>query len=404
MSNHLSSYGAPPIPPAAHRFGGRVAAQSELALPFNGGDTFLVEGSATINRISGLHAATPIWLRILNAPTFVNSASLVCQGGANIVGVANDLVLAVPGGSGVWYLYPMKSPRVDPPQGRLTLATATPVMVADVTAATTIYYALYNGNRIPIYDGSVFLDITFTELSVATTDTAKSAAAIGASKVNDWFVWNDAGTLRLGHGPDWTNDTTRSAGTALTRVNGIWLNNAAITNGPAASRGTYVGTTRSNASSQIDWKLGTLASGTQEAILGVWNAYNRVTVNPAVADSTASWTYGTGTWRSMNNSTQNRISVVQGLSEDGGAVRLLTRVTNTGTSAIGIGKNSTTVPAAQPGAAYNLMGPQDASAIALWAGIPGLGFNFFQALEIWVSGTFTISGVTYMGFQGDFKV
>ena len=31
---------------------------------------------------------------------------------------------------------------------------------------------------------------------------------------------------RSTHGPAWTNDTTRSAGTALVMINGIWLNNA----------------------------------------------------------------------------------------------------------------------------------------------------------------------------------
>jgi hypothetical protein len=139
-----------------------------------------------------------------------------------------------------------------PPQGRMTLLTATPVMISTQSAKTTIYYTPHVGDMIPLYDGTSMVPTQFSELSIATTDTTKNPAAIGASKVNDWFVWNDNGTLRLSHGPDWTNDTTRSTGTALVRVNGIWLNNASITNGPAATRGTYVGTTRSNASSQLE--------------------------------------------------------------------------------------------------------------------------------------------------------
>jgi hypothetical protein len=91
---------------------------------------------------------------------------------------------------------------------------------------------------------------------------------MGASKVNDWFVWNDAGTIRLSHGPDWTSDTARSAGTALVMVNGILLNNVGITNGPAASRGTYVGTTRSNASSQIDFIIGGTGAGGVAVFIG----------------------------------------------------------------------------------------------------------------------------------------
>lgn len=146
---------------------------------------------------------------------------------------------------------------ISPPQGRLTLQSLTPVMTITQAAKTTIYYTPQVGNLIPLYDGTNFVMTSIgTEISALTTDATKSPAAIGASKVNDWFVWNDAGTIRLGHGPDWTNDTTRSAGTALVMVNGIRLNSAAITNGPAAQRGTYVGTTRSNASSQFDWIVG----------------------------------------------------------------------------------------------------------------------------------------------------
>jgi hypothetical protein len=65
----------------------------------------------------------------------------------------------------------------------------------------------------------------------------------------------------------------------------ILLNSVAITNGPAASRGTYVGTTRSNGSSQLDWIVGGSASGGTAAFLWVWNAYNRVTVVGSTIDT-----------------------------------------------------------------------------------------------------------------------
>jgi hypothetical protein len=40
------------------------------------------------------------------------------------------------------------------PQGRLTLASATPVMSSTQSAKTTIYYTPYIGNLVPIYDGT----------------------------------------------------------------------------------------------------------------------------------------------------------------------------------------------------------------------------------------------------------
>lgn len=204
-----------------------------------------------------------------------------------------------------------------PPQGRLTLQTAVPVMVTTQSSKGTLYYTPYHGNMVPIYDGTNMLPIAFAEISIAISNTTKNPAAIGASKVNDWFVWNDAGTLRLSHGPDWTDDTTRSAGTALVMVNGILLNNASITNGPAASRGTYVGTTRSDGFSLLNWIYGALASGGTAAVLGIWNAYNRVTVSTGVADTTDSWTLATNaTWRDANGSATMRVSYICGLQED----------------------------------------------------------------------------------------
>ncbi len=278
-----------------------------------------------------------------------------------------------------------------PPQGRLTLQTAVPVMVTTQSAKTTLYYTPYVGRMVPLYDGVRFAPIDIgAELSVLTTDTTKSPAAIGASKVNDWFVWYDAGTYRLSHGPDWTNDTTRSAGTALVMTNGILLNNASITNGPAASRGTYVGTTRSNASSQLDWILGAAAAGGTAASLYVWNAYNRVLVETMVNDSTDSWTYGTNTWRPADNSTTMRISFVMGLQEDNCSFAYIgLATTGASTGAIcGVAFDSTTTPSGifteATGAATNSFNSRATGTF--------LGAHYAQAMENSVGGTITFYG------------
>ena len=270
-----------------------------------------------------------------------------------------------------------------PPQGRLTLASATPVMTSSQSAKTTIYFTPYVGNSVPLYDGSNFVNTPFAEISVATTDTTKNPAAIGASKVNDWFVWNDSGTLRLSHGPDWTNDTTRSAGTALTMVNGVLLNNTSITNGPAASRGTYVGTTRSNASSQLDWILGGVASGGVAGFLGVWNAYNRVTVSAASTDNGAAYTYSSSTVRQARASAGNQISVVYGLAEDGTQIQYAGRVSLAASSAaavFGIGVDSTSAFIGQ-GVLAGGVSTAGVGATAVYAAAPMLGLHVFAANE-----------------------
>jgi hypothetical protein len=283
--------------------------------------------------------------------------------------------IAPPGGG------PSSIPGFGPPQGRLTLLAGAPVMTTTQAAKATIYYSPYIGDKVPIWDGTVWSMATFTELSCLTTDTTKNPAAVGASQVHDWFVWNDAGTLRLGHGAAWTNDTTRAQ--AIGRINGIWTNGAAITNGPAINRGTWIGTTRSNASSQLDWIYGTSAVGGGAAFFGVWNAYNRVDVAALVTDTTASWSPAAGT-RPLNNSVNNRVSAVFGLAED--AVMTIVNVTavSAGSDALGfsVSLDATTLGAASGPWSGSIINSNPRTAHLGWgpAG-PVSGFHFWQACE-----------------------
>jgi hypothetical protein len=203
-------------------------------------------------------------------------------------------------------------------------------MTATDSGNTTVYYTPYKGQIVPIYDGTrISCADVGGELSQTTTDTTKSPAAVGASSCYDVFVWNNSGTYRATRGPAWTNTTTRSAGTALTRVKGLLVNNAAITNGPGQNLGTYVGTFCSNASSTVDWILGTAASGGGAANLMVWNEYNRVDTYTQVSDSGTSYTYSTGTPRECRASTTFTITIVSGNLEDAIQAELLGYVTTT---------------------------------------------------------------------------
>jgi hypothetical protein len=195
-------------------------------------------------------------------------------------------------------------------------------MTANQSAATTIYYSPYVGNQFPVYDGtSAFSALTFAELSNSTTGSSvgnAGPAAVAANKNYDLFGWSNAGVATLTRGGAWNSDTVRSATTEndLQRINGVPVNLNAIANGPAAGRGTYVGTVRSDGSSQINWILGGVAANGTAAVLGVWNMYNRVDVAGFIGDSAASWAYTSGTIRSVNASATNRVSWVAGLAED----------------------------------------------------------------------------------------
>jgi hypothetical protein len=253
-------------------------------------------------------------------------------------------------------------------------------MITTQSAKTTIYYTAYSGDQVPIYNGSswTMTPITGGEISVLTTDTTKNPAAIGASKVNDWFVWNDAGTIRIGHGPDWTDDTTRSAGTALVMVNGILLNNASITNGPAASRGTYVGTTRSNGSSQLDWIFGAAANGGTAGFFGVWNMYNRCYVTSICADNNDSWVYTSLTVRAANAKTTMRHSFVSGSAEDAFIAKYEIMCLAAGDGVVvGVGYDVTNAFSGIKGANQSVTEVSMTSEFSTTA----LGFHFFNACE-----------------------
>lgn len=369
------------------------------------------------------------------------------------------------------------------PQGRLTLATAVPVMTTTQGGKTTIFYAPYIGQFAPLYDGANF---TMTdlggELSQTTTDTTKSPAAVVQDACYDLFLWDDNGTKRCTRGPAWSKaatitvtiatpavvtwtghglqegdpvvftttgalptgitagttyyvgrspaantfnlsttvanaaagtfvtttgaqsgthtgtNRTRARGTGagtseLVQTKGVNLNANNITNGPAASRGTYVGTVRSNGSSQIDWILGALATGGTSAVLNIWNAYNRVPVSTFVQDDTNSWNYSTATWRSADNSVAMRVSFVTGLAEDsfdakywsmslndGGTINLV----NGRYCGIGYGATNALASGCSPGFAHittfaiaGVRLPMQANFVK----ISDIGSNYCQAIE-----------------------
>jgi hypothetical protein len=298
--------------------------------------------------------------------------------------------------------------RLPMPQGRLTLTTGSPVMSSNVAAAATIYYTPYIGDKIPIYDGAKFVPFTFTELSNATaqSSTGKAGPAAVANNSNyDLFVWNDAGTLRLTRGPLWTSDTARGTGAGtseLQRVLGIWTNKVAITNGPGANLGTYVGTVRSNGTATIDWHTGGVGAGGTPATLNVWNAYHRVVVTPAIFDSNAAAdVYNSATWKAYYGSNGHRISFVRGLDEDGVTATFTSGIIGTSAAGrIGIGLNATNAIAAGSSAGYVANGATGVTSSS-YSGLPGIGFNYLQALETCYSAA-NVSFVAILGAAGEY--
>lgn len=174
-------------------------------------------------------------------------------------------------------------------EGRLTLTSATPVTTADVTGATTVYWTPYLGNRIALFDGSVWAVSTFTEKSIAVPATTATAY--------DVFIYDNSGTLTL-ELTAWTNVTTRA--TALTTQDGVYVKSGALTR-------RYLGSF-----------VTTGVSGQTEDSFAkrfLWNYYHRVPRGLRVVDATNSWTYTTDSFQQANASAANQLAVMVGLAE-----------------------------------------------------------------------------------------
>lgn len=247
--------------------------------------------------------------------------------------------------------------------GRLTLTSGIPVLTSDVTAATTIYYTPYLGNRVSLYNGASWIGHAFSELSVAVPSIVY--------RLFDIFVYNNAGVLTLdttnwnqstaaitgatnatpivitsnGHGLA-NNDSVAITGVGgNTAANGIWSiqNVAANTFELAGSTGSGAYTSggtwyklnetravglilqngryvKSGATGRLYLGTGmtTRTSGQIEMATArrlLWNYYNRVKLR-YVNSSTTNHTYTSTTQRVWNNDNTLKVEFVAGVPED----------------------------------------------------------------------------------------
>jgi hypothetical protein len=291
------------------------------------------------------------------------------------------------------------------PQGRLTLTSGTPVLTTSATAQSTIYYTPYNGNLIPVYDGTSFVNTIFTELSLVM-----SGANFVSGAIYDLFAASDSGTLRLAIGPAWSTATvgagargTGAGTTELERKNGIWTNKNSMTAryasgstfAVAANQGTYLGTVYLTGTAQTSFTFGTLAASGGAGTFGLWNAYNRVRIASLSADNTNTWAYSTGAWRGANNSSTIRHTFVAGLSEDA-LVATYNAIADVNTqaspAAAGVGYDVTNAFTGTTALCFNSAGSTLTYSIPAVARLtPTIGLHFVNAIE-WGNGTCVFYG------------
>jgi hypothetical protein len=332
----------------------------------------------------------------------------------------NQTVGIVSEGAAGWRIFVSPSPTATPirPQGRLTLTTGLPVLAADVTAATTLYYTASDGNYFPLWDGTSWQVRQFpADLSLALDNNSGHTGYHQANKLFDVFTADDGGTTRFGTGPAWTAGAvagavgnyvsagtlttstaargTGAGSTELARINGVWANANTMTlrygsaSGNtvsiAAGKATYLGTIWIDATDgQITCHL---AYG-QNRKWGVWNAYNRVPIELIAGDSTATWTYGTNTLRKSNNAGGNSVTVLCGLPEEPVLSRFKQYLSNTSSDVltqIAIGAGSFTAASGVTGS-YRIgvtasISTPAATLDAEYRQLPFIGLQSFSCLE-----------------------
>ncbi len=302
------------------KHGADIPSAATLNLETATGNLVDVTGTTTITAIT-LSEGHERTVRFTGALTLTNGASLVLPGGANITTAAGDVAVFRGYAGGVvrcvGYLrignYPAGAAPV-PPQGRLTLTSGVAVTTTDVSGATMVYYTpTLLGQSVPLYDGVGFVNTdTGGELSNDTTQGATGKAgpaAVSANSIYFLLVWNDGGTIRLTRSPAWSLDTVVGTGAGSAEVQfikGVPTNKWAITNGPAANRGTIVGAVRTNGSSQLV---------DSAAFRWVSNIGLAAVPRPMkVIETTSSWSYTTATYRQANANSANQLDYLQAFS------------------------------------------------------------------------------------------
>jgi hypothetical protein len=218
----------------------------------------------------------------------------------------------------------MQTEAITVPGGRLTLVTGVPVTSVDQTAKSTLYYTPYSGNRIDLWDGSMWRPFLFTETSLSLTLTSgKNYDVFG-------FINTGTDTLNLELSTAWTTDTARA--TELTTQDGILVKSGAGTR-------RYLGTLRATGTNTTEDSL-------RQRF--VWNYYNQVPRGLYVNNTASTWTDSETAIHQVPQistipiSPLNQVEIVAGLAGYCPSITCTTLLSSTavGVANIGIGVNT----------------------------------------------------------------
>lgn len=267
------------------------------------------------------------------------------------------------------------------PGGRLTLTSGNPITISDVTAASSIHYTPYAHNIIPLWNGTRWVTLAFSETTLALGE-------VTATRPYDVFAYLSSGTLAL-ESLAWTSDTTRATG--ISRQDGRYCKSGDKTR-------LYLGTFRT-----------TSTTSTEDSAVKrfLWNNYNRRSKILSKFETTTSWTYSSTTWRQARASSANQVEIVVGLSEDNMWLQVSAECSAVGYGMfLAIGVNSNTAIAANTvigmsSIQANAPGVTVSSAISAYIEVPAVGRNYYTWLECAnTNGLVTVSSNNSYGYSG----
>lgn len=281
-------------------------------------------------------------------------------------------------------------------QGRLTLTSGLPVTVSDVTAATGVFFAPLNGNRIGLYSSGSWSTLTFAQLSIAVPATT--------STLYDVFAYNNSGVVALELSAAWSASTGGASSrfasgtyaTTLPTQDGIYVKSTDGTLIDATRR--YLGTFMTTGVS------GQTEDSVKKRLL--WNYYNQVSSQQIVVEATASWTYTTAAYRQANGAAGNQLAFVVGVAQSKYRAVIGVQAVNTGANppiSVAVGNNSTSV-AASPQIINVAFGITTVLPITCeYVTVPAVGYNVFVWLESSGTGsTTTWASSSQAGIAGEF--
>lgn len=252
---------------------------------------------------------------------------------------------------------------------RLSLTTALPVTITDVTGATTLYATPFTGKYIDLPDGSG----NWNRRSSAEMSIALGTLTSGIGY--DVFCYDNAGTPTL-ELTAWSSATARA--TALVYQDGILCKTGALTR-------RYLGSFYTTSTTETE---------DSSANRYLFNYYHRKPRFLVRYESTASWTYQTATWRYANNASANKVNFFVGVVEDNISAETSVAFSTSASqrAASGVGLNSSSAPTGLFASA--IASGVDGQLMGKYKGMPELGLNYLAWLE-WgqASGTTTWYGV-----------